>query len=59
MANLTETITSHLLEAAIEPDGLAAVLHRHSRSKGPLYHALAQATAELARRMADLRGHLA
>lgn len=44
---LTDRITQELLDAVDHPDQLDAVVARHSRSKGPLYNALARATNTL------------
>ena len=54
MATLTETIAQELLAAADEPSRLDAVLRQYGHSKGPLYHALAQATALLTERLTGL-----
>ena len=51
METRTEAIARELLNAALDPGGLPAVLRRHSRSKGPLYLALAEATAEMTSRL--------
>ena len=51
MATVKETIRQQLLEAASNPDGLEAVLRKHSGSKGPLYLALAEATSQLRGRL--------
>ena len=53
MTTLTDTITGELLDTMDNPSGLDAVLKRHSRSKGPLYCALAQATTQLQQQLAD------
>lgn len=47
MMTLTERIAQELLDAANQPDQLDAVVARYSRSKGPLYNALARATETL------------
>ncbi|MFC2000149.1 hypothetical protein ACFLXE_05270 [Chloroflexota bacterium] len=54
MTTLTETITQELLAAVGDPGGLDAVLQEHSRSKGPLYHALALATSELQQQLDEM-----
>lgn len=54
MVTLTEKITQQLLDAADDPAGLEAVFQQHGHSKGPLYSALAQATATLKDRFPDL-----
>ena len=52
---LASTITEELLDTVGVPAELAAVLQRHTRSKGPLYAALAKATAQLRRWLEKLR----
>ena len=54
MPTLTETIAQELLAAADEPSRLEAVLRQYGRSKGPLYHALARATALLTEHLTRL-----
>ena len=49
---LREKITEELLYSIGDPAGLEDVLKRHSRSKGPLYLGLAQATTGLCERLA-------
>ena len=44
-----ETIKEDLLNAVGNPAGLREVFMRHDHSKGPLYSALGEATAELRR----------
>jgi len=44
---IKDTIIEQLLDCADDPSGLAEVLKRHGRSKGPLYLALAEATGLL------------
>ena len=44
---LTEQITERLLDAVEEPDGLDAVYREFSKSRGPYYQALSNATAQL------------
>ena len=44
---LTRTIFDELLDSVGEPGGLAEILRKRSRSKGPLYAALSDATTEL------------
>ena len=46
-----ETITKEFLDCLHEPSGLESVFQRHSRSKGPLYSALAEATTQLRQRL--------
>jgi len=58
VTTLTQTITSELLDAVDDDGALKAVLQRHSRSKGPLYHALAQATSQLHHRLDKARTDL-
>ena len=58
MTTLTQTITSELLDAVDDDGALKAVLQRHSRSKGPLYHALAQASSEMQQRLQRARTDL-
>jgi len=48
---LKERITQELLESIGDPAGLEEVLKRNSRSKGPLYLGLAQATTEIYERL--------
>jgi len=45
--SIKDTIIKELLDCADDPSGLDEVLKRHSRSKGPLYSALAAATTKL------------
>jgi len=45
--SIKETITKELLDRIDDPAGLEEVLKRHSRSKGPLYLAIAEATTAL------------
>ena len=52
---LKRTITEQLLNCVDDPGGLEEVFRRHSRSKGPLYSALAEATGQLQRRLEALR----
>lgn len=54
MGTLTETITSELLDAMDSPGGPEVVLTRYSRSKGPLYSALARATDSLTQRLSTV-----
>ncbi len=54
MNTLTNEITQELLDAVGNPAGLEAVFQQHSHSKGPFYHALAQATASLTERFSTL-----
>ena len=49
---LKERISQELLDSIGDPVVLEEVLKRHSRSKGPLYLGLAQATTELCERLA-------
>jgi len=53
MTTLTNTITQELLDAVDNPAELDAVLKKHSHSKGPLYHAVAQATTRLQQQLRD------
>ena len=46
---LKETIVRELLESVDNPAGPQEILNRYSRSKGPLYIGLAEATAALTR----------
>ena len=48
---LKQTITREVLESVEDPAGPRDVLNRYSRSKGPLYLALAEATNQLQRRV--------
>ncbi len=52
--SIKETITKELLDRIDDPAGLEEVLKRHGRSKGPLYSALAEATAQLRRQYESL-----
>jgi len=52
--SIKETILKELLDHISEPTGLEEVYKRHSRSKGPLYSALAEATNELRLEYEDL-----
>lgn len=52
--SIKETIIKELLDHISEPAGLEEVYKRHSRSKGPLYSALAEATNELRLEYEDL-----
>jgi len=54
MNTLTNEITRELLDAVGNPAGLEAVFQQHSHSKGPFYHALAQATASLTEHFSTL-----
>ena len=54
MVTLTEKIAQQLLDATDNPAALEAVFQQHSHSKGPLYSALAQATATLKGRFSTL-----
>ena len=51
---LTRTIFEELLDSVGEPGGLDEVLRKRSRSKGPLYAALSDATMELTHRLERL-----
>lgn len=53
---LTQVITKELLESVGQPGGMEQVFRTHSRSKGPLYSALADATVEIRRRLESLQG---
>ena len=55
---LTRTITDELLDSVGETGGLDEVLRRRSRSKGPLYAALSDATVELTQRLELLHDHI-
>jgi len=55
---LTRTITDELLDSVGETGGLDEVLRRRSRSKGPLYAALSDATMELTQRLELLHDHI-
>ncbi len=52
---LTQTITEELLNYLGEPGGIEQVLQKYSRSKGPLYSALASATVEMRQRISHLQ----
>jgi hypothetical protein len=58
MTTLKETITRELLDSLDDPSGLEAVLKRHSRSKGPLYLALAEATSQFSQCLFQTREDL-
>ena len=51
---LTDQITRELLKCVGEPAGLSAVMARYSKSKGPFYHALANATNRLIQQLSDI-----
>ena len=52
--SLQELITQDLLDAAGDPVALHRVFDRHKASKGPMYAALGEATANLQDRVQHL-----
>ncbi len=54
MSTQTDNATRELLDAAGNPGGLEAVFGQYKNSKGPFYHALAQATSELRQQVEEL-----
>lgn len=56
---LKETIVRELLESVDDPAGPQEILNRYSRSKGPLYLGLAEATNVLERRVSVARAESA
>ena len=52
---LKQTITEELLDSVDDPVGLEEVFRQRSRSKGPFYMGLAEATSELRRRLETAR----
>jgi predicted nuclease with TOPRIM domain len=54
MTTLTDKITHELLDCVGNPAGLEKVLGHYGKSKGPLYGALAQATASLREQLVNL-----
>ncbi len=58
MTTRKETITKELLDFIDNRSELEAVFERHSRSKGPFYLALAEATSQLQQRLRQIREDL-
>lgn len=52
---LKGTIVVELLNSIADPGELEEVVRKYSRSKGPFYAALAEATAQLLRRLGNLQ----
>lgn len=53
MATLTEQITQELLDALDQWSPIGDVLKAHASTKGPLYNAIAAATAQMGNRLFD------
>ncbi len=52
---LKQTITDELLNSIADPGELEEVVRKYSKSKGPFYSALAEATSQLLRRLGKAR----